>query len=92
MEGPRSCAGQALAVMNLTAMLAMLYGSFTFRLADEVCSLLPNDTILLHVWAAARTWPSREHIRASKIGPDNLWALLTLLNLQQSAECDDQRR
>ena len=38
MEGPRSCAGQALAVMNLTATLAMLYGSFTFRLADEVRS------------------------------------------------------
>ena len=37
-EGPRSCAGQALAVMNLTAMLAMLYGNFTFRLADEVRS------------------------------------------------------
>ena len=36
MEGPRSCAGQALAVMNLTAALAMLYGSFTFRLAEEV--------------------------------------------------------
>ena len=39
MEGPRSCAGQALAVMNLTVMLAMLYGSFTFRLAEEVRTL-----------------------------------------------------
>lgn len=36
MEGARSCAGQALAVMNLTATLAMMYGSFTFRLAEEV--------------------------------------------------------
>ena len=36
MEGARSCAGQALAVMNLTATLAIMYGSFTFRLADEV--------------------------------------------------------
>lgn len=37
MEGPRSCAGLALANMNLTATLALLYGHFTFRLADEVC-------------------------------------------------------
>ena len=37
MEGPRSCAGQALASMNLTATLALLYGRFSFRLADEVC-------------------------------------------------------
>ncbi|CAK0779841.1 hypothetical protein CVIRNUC_004867 [Coccomyxa viridis] len=36
MEGARSCAGQALAVMNLTATLAMMYGSFTFRLAAEM--------------------------------------------------------
>ena len=36
MEGARSCAGQALAVMNLTATLAMMYGSLTFRLAEEV--------------------------------------------------------
>lgn len=36
MEGPRSCAGQALASMNLTATLALLYGRFSFRLADEV--------------------------------------------------------
>ena len=41
MEGPRSCAGQALAVMNLTATLAMLYGAFTFRLADEVTAHAP---------------------------------------------------
>ncbi len=36
MEGPRSCAGLALANMNLTATLALLYGHFSFRLADEV--------------------------------------------------------
>ncbi|KAK9914782.1 hypothetical protein WJX75_000489 [Coccomyxa subellipsoidea] len=36
MEGPRSCAGLALANMNLTATLALLYGHFTFRLADEM--------------------------------------------------------
>ena len=44
MEGARSCAGQALAVMNLTATLAMLYGSFTFRLADEVRSICARAT------------------------------------------------
>lgn len=36
MEGPRSCAGLALANMNLSATLALLYGRFSFRLADEV--------------------------------------------------------
>ncbi|CAL8468296.1 g7836 [Coccomyxa elongata] len=36
MEGPRSCAGLALANMNLTATLALLYGHFSFRLADEM--------------------------------------------------------
>ena len=36
MEGPRSCAGQALANMNIPATLATLYGRFSFRLADEV--------------------------------------------------------
>jgi len=48
MEGPRSCAGQALAVMNLTATLAMLYGSFTFRLADEVTAHA-TDSCLMHL-------------------------------------------
>ena len=37
MEGQRSCAGQALATMNIPATLAMLYGRFSFHLADEVC-------------------------------------------------------
>ena len=42
MEGARSCAGMALAEMNLTATLAILYGHFSFRLADEVgCCFLP---------------------------------------------------
>ena len=41
MEGPRSCAGQALAAMNMTATLALLYGSFSFRLADEARSSPP---------------------------------------------------
>ena len=36
MDGQRSCAGLALANMNLTSTLALLYGRYTFRLADEV--------------------------------------------------------
>ena len=69
MEGPRSCAGQALAVMNLTAMLAMLYGSFTFRLADEVRARIPPGAMPSPVcWHAAgsvalHACPSRMSLR-----------------------------
>ncbi len=40
MEGPRSCAGLALANMNVASTLALLYGRYTFRLADEVRSAI----------------------------------------------------
>jgi hypothetical protein len=36
--GPRDCVGQTLARLNLATTLAQLYGSFTFRLAAEVCA------------------------------------------------------
>ncbi len=35
-EGARDCVGQSLARLNLTTTLAQLFGSFSFRLADEV--------------------------------------------------------
>ncbi|KAG2494403.1 hypothetical protein HYH03_007455 [Edaphochlamys debaryana] len=35
-EGPRSCIGQSLAVLELRTSLAMLCGHFRFRLADEM--------------------------------------------------------
>jgi len=35
-EGVRDCVGQNLARLNLTTTLAQLYGSFSFRLAEEV--------------------------------------------------------
>ncbi len=34
--GARDCVGQTLARLNLTTTLAQLYGSFTFKLAEEV--------------------------------------------------------
>ena len=43
MEGPRSCAGQALAAMNMTATLALLYGRFSFCLADEARCFPPQS-------------------------------------------------
>jgi cytochrome P450 len=36
--GARDCVGQTLARLNLATTLAQLYGSFTFRLAAEVCT------------------------------------------------------
>ncbi len=35
-SGGRDCVGQNLARLNLTTTLAQLYGSFSFRLAEEV--------------------------------------------------------
>ena len=34
--GGRDCVGQTLAKLNLATTLAQLYGSFTFKLAEEV--------------------------------------------------------
>ena len=36
-QGARDCVGQTLARLNLTTTLAQLFGSFSFRLAEEVC-------------------------------------------------------
>lgn len=38
--GARDCVGQTLARLNLSTTLAQLYGSFTFKLAAEVCRVL----------------------------------------------------
>lgn len=35
-QGARDCVGQTLARLNLTTTLAQLFGSFSFRLAEEV--------------------------------------------------------
>ena len=37
-QGPRDCVGQTLARLNLSTTLAQLFGSFSFRLAEEVRS------------------------------------------------------
>ncbi len=36
-QGARDCVGQTLARLNLSTTLAQLFGSFSFRLAEEVC-------------------------------------------------------
>jgi len=41
-QGPRDCVGQTLARLNLSTTLAQLFGSFSFRLAEEVCSHLSD--------------------------------------------------
>ncbi len=53
--GPRDCVGQTLARLNLTTTLAQLYGSFTFKLAEEVppAHLSPfTVTALVSNWQA----------------------------------------
>ena len=62
MEGPRSCAGQALAVMNLTAALAILYGNFTFRLAEEVRHLVIDLTAALAMLCGYFTYRLAEEV------------------------------
>ena len=49
--GARDCVGQTLARLNLTTTAAQLYGSFTFRLAAEVC-YVPS---ILHTVFSARS-------------------------------------
>lgn len=44
--GARDCVGQTLARLNLTTTLAQLYGSFTFKLAEEVSLGAPSLPIL----------------------------------------------
>ena len=54
-EGVRDCVGQNLARLNLTTTLAQLFGSFSFRLAEEVeapCSLV-------------RPWPPIRMVQSS---------------------------
>lgn len=66
MEGPRSCAGQALAVMNLTATLAALYGNFTFKLADEV-SASPKTCLHSQLCRLTRTQDMHRPRRAAEL-------------------------
>ena len=66
MEGPRSCAGQALAVMNLTATLTALYGNFTFKLADEV-SASPKTCLHSQLCRLTRTQDMHRPQRAAEL-------------------------
>lgn len=56
--GGRDCVGQTLAKLNLTTTLAQLYGSFTFKLAEEVPALshIPEA---LHVHCLSGTCASK---------------------------------
>ena len=46
-QGARDCVGQTLARLNLSTTLAQLFGSFSFRLAEEVRSLFTCNPYFL---------------------------------------------
>lgn len=59
-DGPRSCVGQSLALLELRVVLAALYSNFTFRLHEDITvkeavssatyavTLKPNSMVMHH--------------------------------------------